>query len=147
MFLTSFKKTRLCSISSALVDNKNILATGKTFSGSLSNQVSKKPFYIIKLFLQFRYLYECSLVHYLLKGNIWWGAGTAAQRSCGAPSLEALTARLNGPWAAELVGGSPAHGMSLGWVGFDVPSNLSHSMTLWLCYDGCSLLPLIQLQR
>jgi len=26
----------------------------------------------------------------------WGGAGTAAQRSCGAPSLEALKARLDG---------------------------------------------------
>ena len=26
----------------------------------------------------------------------WWGAGTAAQRSCGALSLEALKARLDG---------------------------------------------------
>jgi len=32
-----------------------------------------------------------------------------------------------GPWAAELLGGSPAHGMRWDWVGFKVPSNLSHS--------------------
>ena len=28
-----------------------------------------------------------------------------------------------GPWAAELLGGSPAHGTGWGRVGFEVPSN------------------------
>ena len=28
-----------------------------------------------------------------------------------------------GPGAAELLGGSPAHGTGLDWVGFEVPSN------------------------
>jgi len=36
-----------------------------------------------------------------------------------------------GPWAAELLGGSSAHGMGLEWVGFEVPSNLNHCMILW----------------
>ena len=35
-----------------------------------------------------------------------------------------------GPWAAELVGGSPAHGTGWGWVGFESPSNPSRSMIL-----------------
>ena len=35
-----------------------------------------------------------------------------------------------GPWAAELVGGSPAHGTGRGWVGFGVPSNPNHSVIL-----------------
>ena len=48
----------------------------------------------------------------MLEGNSsltgWWGTGTAAQRSCGAPSLEALKARLDGAsgglswWGAAL---------------------------------------------
>ena len=33
-----------------------------------------------------------------------------------------------GPWAAELLGGSPAHGTEWDWVGSEVPSNLSHSI-------------------
>ena len=28
-----------------------------------------------------------------------------------------------GPWAAELLGGSPAHGREWGWVGFEGPSS------------------------
>ena len=47
-----------------------------------------------------------------------------------APSLEVLKARLDGPWAAELLGGSPAHGTGWGWVGFEVLSNPIHSMVL-----------------
>ena len=46
------------------------------------------------------------------------GAGTAAQRSCGAPSLEALMARLDGAlgslswWGAAL----PTAGSGAGWA-------------------------------
>ena len=58
--------------------------------------------------------------------------GTAAQRSCGAPSLGALKARLDGDpgqlrwWGAALP-------MARGWdlVGFEVPSYPNHSMVLW----------------
>jgi len=32
-----------------------------------------------------------------------------------APSLEVLKARLDGPWAAELLGGSPAYGREWVW--------------------------------
>ena len=53
-----------------------------------------------------------------------------AQRGGGCPLLEALKARLDGPWAAELVGGSPAHGRGWGLVGFEVPSNPSHYVIL-----------------
>ena len=38
------------------------------------------------------------------------GAGTAAQRSCGAPSLEALKGRLDGALDSLRWSGSPAHG-------------------------------------
>jgi len=33
-----------------------------------------------------------------------------------------------GPGQPELVGGSPAHGRGLGWLGFEVPSNPNHSV-------------------
>ena len=61
-----------------------------------------------------------------------WGTDTAAQRSCGAPSLEILQARLDRAlgsliwWGAAL---SIAGGWN--WVIFKVPSNLSHSMIPW----------------
>jgi len=35
-----------------------------------------------------------------------------------------------GPWAAELLGGSPAHGTGWDWMGFEVLSYLSHSIIL-----------------
>ena len=51
-----------------------------------------------------------------------WGAGIAAQRSCGAPSLEALKASLDGALGSlSWWGGSPAHGWGWGWLGFEVP--------------------------
>jgi len=56
----------------------------------------------------------------MLEGNpflkMWWGAGTAAQRSCGAPSLEALTARLDGALGSWAAGWQPCpqHGVGLG---------------------------------
>ena len=58
----------------------------------------------------------------------------AAQRSCGAPSLEVLQARLDGALGSLSFGGSPAHGW--GWGsgsgGFRVLCNLSHSVIyLW----------------
>jgi len=59
------------------------------------------------------------------------GPGTAAQRSCGAPSLEALKARLDGAlgsliqWVAALL---IAGGWN--WVGFKVPPNPNHSVIL-----------------
>ena len=40
--------------------------------------------------------------------------------------VEAFQARLEGTWAAELLGGSPTHD----WVGFEVPSRPSHPMVL-----------------
>ena len=49
----------------------------------------------------------------------------------GAASLVVLKARLDGPWAAELGGGSPAHSRGWDWVGFEVPSIPSHSVILW----------------
>ena len=33
-----------------------------------------------------------------------------------------------GPWAAELLGGSPAHGTGWDWEDFKVPFNPDHSM-------------------
>ena len=60
----------------------------------------------------------------------------AAQRSCGAPSLEALEARLDGALGTlSWWGGIPAHGRDWGWVGFEVLSNPSCSVVLW-CYDS-----------
>ena len=38
-----------------------------------------------------------------------------------------------GPWAAELVGGSPAHSTGWGWVGFEFPSIPSHPVILCIC--------------
>ena len=37
-----------------------------------------------------------------------------------------------GPWAAELVGGSPAYGTGWGWVGSEDPSYPYHSVILSL---------------
>jgi len=54
---------------------------------------------------------------------------TAPPRSCGAPSLEVLKARLDGAlgslswWGAALP-------TSWGWMGFEAPSNPNPSMTL-----------------
>ena len=81
--------------------------------------------------------------NFSLRGQ--WGAGTAAQRSCGAPSLEALKARLDGAlgslrwWGAAL----PLAG-GWGWVGFNIISNPSHSVILWLlwaAYSHCESSP------
>ena len=64
--------------------------------------------------------------------RVWWGAGTAAQNIVGTPSLEAFKARLDGVlgsltwWVAAL---PTARGCN--WVGFEVPSNSSHSVILW----------------
>jgi len=66
--------------------------------------------------------------NFLLRG--WWGTGKAAQRAVGAPSLEELEARLDGPGQPELVGGSPAHGRGSELRGLKLPSNLSHSIVL-----------------
>ena len=61
----------------------------------------------------------------LLRG--WRGPGTAAQRSCGAPSMEVLKAGLDGAlgslscWVAAL-----PMAQVWGWVGFMVPSNITH---------------------
>lgn len=42
----------------------------------------------------------------------WCGPGRAAERSCGAPSLEVLKARLDGaPGSLSWWVGSPAHSM------------------------------------
>ena len=51
----------------------------------------------------------------MLGGNcllrVWWGAGTAAQRSCGCPIPGGTEGQVGwGPGQPELVGGSPAHG-------------------------------------
>jgi len=48
--------------------------------------------------------------------RVRWGAGTAAQRSCGAPSLEALKARLDGGLGSWAAGWQPCpwHGVGLG---------------------------------
>ena len=50
----------------------------------------------------------------LLRGR--WGTGTTTQRSCGAPSLEALKARLDGALGSWAAGGQPCpwHGVGLG---------------------------------
>jgi len=40
-----------------------------------------------------------------------------------------------GLWAAELLGGSPAHSTGWGQVGFEVPSSPRHSGILWLTPD------------
>ena len=63
----------------------------------------------------------------------WWGAGTAAQRSCGAPSLEALKLRLDGAlgslrwWGAAL----PTVGVGAGWALSSIPAQT----VLWF-YDS-----------
>jgi len=67
---------------------------------------------------------------------LWWGAGTAAQRSCGAPSLEALKARLDGaPGSLSWWGAALPMAGRWDWMGFEIPSNLSHSMILWSCWS------------
>jgi len=43
-----------------------------------------------------------------------------------------------GPWAAWSGGGQWAHSWGGFWVGFEVPSNSSHSMVLWLWFH-CAL--------
>ena len=48
-----------------------------------------------------------------LCGFLSKGTGIAAQRSCGAPSLEAQGQVGWGPGQPELVGSSPSHGMGL----------------------------------
>lgn len=47
----------------------------------------------------------------------------------GAPSLEAVKARLDGILAA-CVGSVPAHGWGCTWMDFEVPSNTSHPVIL-----------------
>jgi len=55
-------------------------------------------------------------INSLLRGQ--WGAGTAAQRSCGAPSLEALKARLDGALGCWAAGWQPCwcQGVGDGWA-------------------------------
>ena len=61
-----------------------------------------------------------------------WGTGTAAQRSCGAPSLEVLKARLDGALGSWTGGGQPCPWQGgWNWVIFKVPSNPCHSVILW----------------
>jgi len=71
---------------------------------------------------------------YMLGGNLsqwgWWGPGTAVHRSCGAPSLEVLQARLDVAlgslnwWEVPVAGGWK-------WMGCEVPPNPNHSTILW----------------
>jgi len=57
-------------------------------------------------------------------------AGTAVWRSCGAPSLEVVKAKLYGALGSlSWRGGSPAHGWGLE-LGFMVSSNPKHSVVL-----------------
>jgi len=65
----------------------------------------------------------------LLRGQR--GPGTSAQRAVGAPSLEVLKARLDGPWAAWAGGDSQPMAVSWNWMGFKAPSNPNHSVILW----------------
>ena len=62
------------------------------------------------------------------------GASTAAQRSCGAPSLEALKARLEGPWAAWAGGRQPCPRQGVGLGGLWDPF-LPGPFFLWWFYD------------
>ena len=68
--------------------------------------------------------------NFLLRGQR--GAGTAAQRSCGAPSLEAPKARLDGaPGSLSWWGAALTIAWGWSWVGFEVPSNPNHPMILF----------------
>jgi len=67
--------------------------------------------------------------NFLLRGQ--WGAGTAAQRSCGTPSLEVLKARLDGALGSlSWWGAGVGTELNWNWRIFKIPS-LSHSMILW----------------
>ena len=70
----------------------------------------------------------------------WWGPGTAAQRSCGAPSLAALKARLDGALGSLSWCGASLHTAG-DWdcENFKGPVNPSHSvMILWLEMVSCN---------
>ena len=70
--------------------------------------------------------------HLSLRGQ--WDAGAAAQRSCGAPSLEALKAKLDGALGSWAARGQPCpwHGVGLGglWGPF-LPKPFCDSVILW----------------
>jgi len=52
-------------------------------------------------------------------------------RRCGCPIPAGTQGQVGwGPGQPELVGGSPAHGRGWHWVGFELPSNHSHSVIL-----------------
>lgn len=63
-----------------------------------------------------------------------WGTGTAAQKSCGAPSLEALKARLDGVLSSLSWGGAALHTarVGAGWV----LRSLCISVILWFSNWG-----------